>query len=223
MKTLKLISLLVLVTLGMSSCTSEDNDFLIQDQTAKSLLNSYEISRNIDGSYYLDYGVTGATSENIIDKKSGDNNIMLYPNNTEVSKAKSEDLGLISSTEQLRINFNDTKNDKVTSIKVIDDNIQLGRNQNSLLKDFSFEAKEDGTYDLDFEVKKGVEVEFVYNDELESYDIHLSKGDSTTESNYFRTFTPNADGYLRIAFVTTDNSSRTTTRRPEVIVGEGND
>ena len=103
MKTLKLISLLVLVTLGMSSCTSEDNDFLIQNQTAKSLLNSYEISRNIDGSYYLDYGVTGATSENIIDKKSGDNNIMLYPNNTGVSRAKSEDLGLTKCSGTARL------------------------------------------------------------------------------------------------------------------------
>lgn len=208
----------MLVTLGLSSCTSEENDFLIQDQTAKSLLNSYEISKNADGSYYLDYGVTGATSENIVDEKRGENNIMLYPNNGGDKKTVTEDLGFVSDANQIKVNFNDTENDKVTSIAVLDNNIKFGRDENDLLDSFSFESKDDGTFDLDFSVKENVVVEFVYNDELDSYDIQLTEG-SSTESNFLRTFTPDADGNLRIAFVTSSNTSRAAERKPEIVVG----
>lgn len=218
MKTLKLSSLVILMVLGLSSCSSEEESVLLQEQTAKSLLNGYEISRNMDGSYYVDFNTKGATSDNVKDEKGNINNINLYADNTEISRNVSEDLGFITDGNELKINFNDTQADKVTSISVKDHKINFARDENDLLDEFNFQAKQDGTYDLDFSVKENVVVSFVYNEELDSYDIHLSEG-SSSESNFLRTFTPDADGNLKITFVTSEQTSKLAERRPEIVVG----
>ena len=218
MKTLKLATIFFVV-LGLTSCSNEEETFVIQNEAAESLLNSYEIQRNADGSYFVDYKTKGATSDNVRDEKRNENTINLYPDNTQTSRNQSEDLGFITDGDELKIKFNDIQASKVTSISVKDDKISLARSNNALLRDFNFKAQEDGTYDLSFEVKNKVDVDFVYNDDYQSYDIILTKGKGA-ESNFLRTFTPDDNGYLRITFVTPNQSNRgVTQRKPDIVVG----
>ena len=144
MKTLKLTSMLLFIALGLTSCASEEESFLAQEQTAKSLLNSYQIGRNIDGSYFVDYSIKNATSDLVKDEKINVNNINLYSNNSNSSRSISQDLGYVSTNNELKINFNDTKIDKIVSITVKDDHIDFSKEENELLADFDFQAKEDG-------------------------------------------------------------------------------
>lgn len=223
MKTLKLTSLLIVLVLGFTSCTSEEENLLIQNETSESLLKSYEIQRNADGSYYVDYKTTGASSDNVRDKQRNENNINLYADNTETSRTSSQDLGFITDGDQLKINFNDTKADKVTSLKVIDDNIRLEKQDNELLKTFKFKNNGDGSYDLDYVVEEDVVSHVEYNHDLGVYDVILEVGKST-ESKFFHTFTPDEENF-EIHFVTKSNSESSREneeiRKPKVVNESG--
>ena len=106
MKTLKLTSMLLFIALGLTSCASEEESFLAQEQTAKSLLNSYQIGRNIDGSYFVDYSIKNATSDLVKDEKRNVNNINLYSNNSNSSRSISQDLGYAPAQAALSEYFN---------------------------------------------------------------------------------------------------------------------
>ena len=221
MKTLKLTSIIMLAMIVFSSCQSEES-LNLEDTNAEALLKGYELQRNSDGTYFLDYKTKGS-SDITFDKKKSESNINLFESNVGTSKNTKEILGDISGIEQVKINFNDTKLDKTTSITVKDEDISFAREDNELLDSFNFESKGDGVFDLDFTVKENVVVDFVYNDEYQSYDILLSEGTSS-DSNFLRTFNADADGNLKIAFVTSSNAtSRVLERKPEVIVGQGGD
>lgn len=149
MKTLKLITVLLFASMIISSCSSDEESIILQEQAAKSLLENYEIGRNTDGSYYVDYELNGASSDNIKDQTGTVNNIHLLNNQSNKNSVNSENLGFVGNEGQLKVNFKDTQNNKVTSVRVEDQDIRLQRDDNELLKDFSFINNGDGTFDLD--------------------------------------------------------------------------
>lgn len=210
----------MVIALGLSSCATEEESFLIEDQVAKSLLNSYELKRNADGSYYVDYGTTGATSELIVDEKRQENNIMLYPSNSNAVSRGSQALGYVTANNQLMINFNDTQKNKITSLKVIDDDMRLSKDENELLDTFTFKNNGDGTYDLDYKVKENVITRVEYNEQLGVYDVILEEGNAN-QSEFLHTFTPDNEDF-EIHFVTRATSARDEERRKPILDPNGN-
>lgn len=208
MKTSKCSPIIIVIAiLFLASCSKNDNTLDLQSDD---LLQTYELKKTVDGSYYLDYKLSKATSSTILDAKNNVNNIMLYPSKEVKDQNYTEDLGSFNHYDLLKIQFNDTQNDKVTTLIVKDDNIQLNRSEsNAFLENYDFKNNGDGTYTLDFVVIPETTVLFEYNEEYESYDIRLSSGGNTnSEITYSRTFTTDENGYLRIAFVAINTSSK---------------
>lgn len=220
MKTLKLITVLLFASMIISSCSSDEESIILQEQAAKSLLENYEIGRNTDGSYYVDYELNGASSDNIKDQTGTVNNIHLLNNQSNKNSVNTENLGFVGNEGQLKVNFKDTQNNKVTSVRVEDQDIRLQRDDNELLKDFSFINNGDGTFDLDYNVKNNVVTQVEYNEKLGVYDVILEKG-KNDQTNFKHTFTPNEDNF-EIHFVTFSKSSKETeTRKPRISHGSG--
>ena len=68
------------------------------------------------------------------------------------------------------------------------------------LKEYGLISNTDGTIQLDFEVNSNVKTEFIYNDDLATYEVHLSKGTSS-ESKFSRTLDIPDTGVLKLDFV----------------------
>lgn len=219
MKKLKLTSVLALVLLILNSCASEE--ISVADNPNGELLKSYEVKRDIDGEYYLDFSTTSTTKvEKTYDVNSNTSQFHLYQSDLEVASKVSKDINLVNS--KLQVAFFDTQKDNNPSITIIDDNIVLGKGKNKKLKNYSIKNISDDTYQLRFRVAKNVIVDFVYNEELETYDIHLEEGESK-KRRYTRTFEKEEGKALKIDFVNHEGSENSRgeeskPRKPRIII-----
>lgn len=165
----------------LNSCASEET--LIVESSKGELLKTYEVKRDIDGEYYLDFTTTSFTKVIRTDNINTDSSeFHLYQSDIEVASKVSKDINLIDS--KLQVAFFDTQNNDNPSITIIDDNIVLGKGKNSMLKNYAIKNTSGNTYRLKFRVAKNVKVDFVYNEELETYDIHLEAGESKKNKIY---------------------------------------
>ena len=197
MKNFNLLSLVVAATLVFSSCSTNEN--LDLDNPSSELLKSYTIKRDATGAYSLDYSLNGNTQvDNVKDVKTKTNQIFLYSSDNLSSKKVTQDLTI--DGEELKIGFIDTQSDKNPNITIIDDNISLSRNENKKLEEYSITSNGDGTYNLEFNVKNNVRVDFVYNDEIKTYEIHLEEGNGN-QTNYSRLLNKIDDEPLKFDFV----------------------
>ncbi len=207
MKTLNSFLPALVLIVVFSSCTTTET--FIEDKTSEELLKSYTVKRDKSGAYSLDYKLTeGAIAENIKNSETNANEIYLYSSSgTSKSQSKNGSEQLQIKDDQLTVGFIDTNSDKRRSqITIIDDNIILakGGEEEKFLNEYSVRSNEDGTYNLDFNVKENVSVDFIYNDEKDKYEIHLTEantGRSGSSSSFSRTFTKEEGTNLEIAFV----------------------
>ena len=130
---------------------------------------------------------------------------------------------LIDDT-QLKVNIVDENSKMKSRISLFDDNISLLRKgSNSMLASFSIQKNKDNGYNLDFDVKKKVNVSFVYNEAISTYEVHLEKG-SGGEISYSRTFEKQEGQQLKIDFVNHIGNARAKTlelieiRKPIIII-----
>ena len=130
---------------------------------------------------------------------------------------------LIDDT-QLKVNIVDENSKMKSRISLFDDNISLLRKgSNSMLASFSIQKNKDNGYNLDFDVKKNVNVSFVYNEAISTYEVHLEKG-SDGEISYSRTFEKKEGQQLKIDFVNHIGNARAKTlelieiRKPIIII-----
>lgn len=195
MKTFNLFALVASITLVFSSCSTNEN--LLPEEQSVDLLKSYSIKRDANGAYSLDYNLNGnAKTEKVVDNNI--NQFYLYSSESQTSRRATQDL-VIDGTE-LKVGFVDTSSDKLPQITITDDNLALAKNSNKKLKEYSITSNQDGTYNLDFSVNNKVRVDFVYNEEINTYEIHLEEGKSNETS--FSRVLEKADGQpLKFDFV----------------------
>ncbi len=173
MKNLSLFALLASFTLVFSSCST--NETLIPEEQSLDLLKTFTINRDADGAYSVNYDLNGnVQTENVIDRSTNTNNIYLYSSNSQSIRKITQDLTI--DGDQLKVGFVDTGSDKKPHITIFDDNALTAKSPNEKLKDYSISSNEDGTYTLNFSVKNKVRVDFVYNEDIKTYEIHLEKG-----------------------------------------------
>ena len=213
-------------TLVFSSCSSNEDGMISTDSNAK-LLKNFTLKRDASGAYSMDFDVSEKTKvDKVSDHTSNTSQFYLYSSDKKTSTKIAEQLVIDNS--QLKVGFIDANTSKnVASFTVIDDNITLAKgNENSKLKSYSIKRNDDGLYDLVFEVKNNVAVNFVHNEKEDAFEIHLNngKGDST---NYTRTLDKKEGKPLNIVFVNyVGNTSAKTDdfltpiRKPVIIIEE---
>jgi len=229
MKKLTLTSLLIIITLGFSSCSVEDDSLLLDSTSSKSLLKDYTFQRDATGAYSVNIELSkGAFSENIIDEKTNTNNFYLFSSQDQPSSRVKEDLAIRDG--ELRIGFNDMESNDTSMLTVRDKKAYLDKSglNSEYLESYSFSNNGDGTYSLDFKVKNGVDVDFVYNEVKGKYEIHLEedKSKDNGQREFLRTFTKENDEVLWVGFVNhygIGKSATTTEDIPEIIITGGND
>lgn len=221
MKNLSLTTLLILITLGFSSCTQDDN-ILLEEPTAEDLLKSFNLNKNAKGDYSLDYQLgTGAAADNVLDTKTNTNNIYLYSSDAGVSRNFNESLSIQGG--QFNVNFNDTDQDKIHHmITVLDDDIKSRGEENENLESWGMTGNGDGTFDLNFVVRDGIGVDFIYDGDRNVYEVHLTNNQNASQSDFVQTFTKEEGVALNVEFVNYTSTSRTESeepgRRPKVII-----
>lgn len=212
MNKLSLTSLLIIITLGFSSCTQEESTFL-EEPSAEDLLKSFKLNKSATGDYSLDYQLNnGAASDKVVDDETNTNNIYLYSSENESKSTNNE--GLAIQDGELRISFNDTEKDKSYSITVLDDDIKSSKSENEgdleYLNSYSIATNDDGIYTLDFKVNDGIAVDFIYDGDRDVYEIHLNYDENASQSNFLQSFNKEEGVSLNIEFFNNaEGSSKT--------------
>jgi hypothetical protein len=199
MKTIKLLTLTILSTFVLTSCSSNEN--LPSETSNAKLLKSYKVKRNISGAYSIEYDLEkNTTSEKVINYETKTNEFHFYESDFTESKKMFEELFM--DTKKLSINFINTSSNEKSNIIIEDDLRPSEKNidNNTMLSEYSVSKEGMSTYTLDFKVKNNVSVDFVYNEVLRIHEIHLEKGKSN-DTNFSRNFEKMNNEILRIDFV----------------------
>ena len=82
-------------------------------------------------------------------------------------------------------------------------------------------------YKLDFKVSNGISVDFTYNEDIDTYEIHLDNGKSS-KKNFTKNFEKEAGKVLKIDFVnhyaggTSKSELLEALRKPRIIIDDFN-
>lgn len=197
---------LALTSLVFTSCSTETNDAL-ELQKPQNLLKTFSIERNVEGRYFTN---TSAPSTNVVVNDATKTNEVYVSNGNGALRQNNTDL--VFNDGRLKVDFiqEATSNPSIT---IFDDKETLEINY---LKTYKISANENGEYQVDFEVNKGISVDFVFNKETKVYEIHLAKGMSSN-TNFTKVFPAKKGDVIKLSFVNhlTDDSLRTSYRKKE--------
>jgi hypothetical protein len=92
---------------------------------------------------------------------------------TKEEKRKEETL----NDNELNVGFFDAETGRALSFAIEDENATFAKGGASIdfIKTYGVETNADGSFQLDLETYAGVTTEFIYNEELAVYEVHLSK------------------------------------------------
>ncbi len=186
MKKISLVVFAISASLFLSSCANNEDGLISTDSNAK-LLKNFTVKRDASGAYSMDFNVYENTKiDKVSDKNSNSSQFYLYSSDKNSTTKIAEQLVIDDS--QLKVGFVDANNNKnITNVTVFDDNITLAKGNEDLnLKSYSIKINDDGLYDVAFEVKNNVAVNFVRNEKENTFEIHLSSGKGG-ETNFSRT------------------------------------
>ena len=197
MRKLSVGFLAIVLAFSFTSCLTSESDFEIPNSP---LLEEVTLQRDASGAYSVDYTVADNTVSDVRKNvNSLTNEVQLSKVNHDTKDQYRNDFTL--DNNKLRIGFFDNETGKTTSITVVDENITLAKgNTAKFLKDYSMSTNTDGTIQLDFSVNNNVKTEFVYNEDLAAYEVHLSKGTSS-DNKFSRTLDVPDTGLLKLDFV----------------------
>lgn len=199
MKKISIGFLAIVLAFSFASCSTNESDFEIPQE---SLLKQVKFQRDASGAYSVDYAVADhTTSDAYQNLNSLTNEIHLNKVSHNTKDQYREDYTLDNNT--LSIGFFDNETGKKTKFSIEDENITFAKGTTTstgFLKEYSLLSNEDGSIQLDFEVNNNVSVDFVYNEDLAVYEVHLSKGTSS-DSKFSRTLDVPDTGILKIDFV----------------------
>lgn len=218
MKNNKFLAILAIVSLVFSSCSSEDS-LITENQNLK---KTYKVKRDATGAYSLDFD-QNTKIDQVLESANKTRQYLISSSTSKTEKNNSQEL--LIDNNKLKIGFIDADTDKKQYISIIDDNISLQRksDDNNKLAGYSIQSNQDGTFGLDFNVNDNVDVSFVYNEEISTYEIHLEDG-AGGESDFSRTLEKEEGKSLKIDFVNHINNSGAKSfelsriRKPEVII-----
>jgi hypothetical protein len=225
---MKKISLLLVlgVSLILSSCSGEDSS-LPNDQNSK-LLKTFKVKKDATGAYSVDFNVSDNTKvDEIFNLQDNTLQYFLYPTRMKTENNISEDL--VINDNQIKIGFVDTQNDN-SPVVTIKDDIKFANKSVVLAKltSYNLTSNEDGSFDLNFKVKNKTNVSFSYNEEINTYEVHLEDGKGG-ETEFSRNLAKEEGKLLKIDFVTHFNSFGAKSnqlafeRKPRVIIDSGGD
>lgn len=218
MKKLSVGFLAIVLAFSFASCSTNESDFEIPQE---SLLKQVKLQRDASGAYSVDYIVADNTMSDVRkDLNSFTNEVHLSKVNQETKDQYRNDFKLENNT--LRVGFFDNETGKSTKFTIEDENITLAKGKSAnFLKDYGLTTNEDGSIQLDFEVNSNVKTDFVYNEDLAIYEVHLSKGISS-ESKFSRTLNMPDTGILKLDFVNHKllgkGLAESTIRKPAIII-----
>ncbi len=216
----KLAPYFLVFSIIFTSCSSNENEVL--ENTQEKLLQSYTLKRDASGAYSIDFNTTNNTDVTALKNTDNSNEIILSEINTKTKKNYSNKYAI--ENDQLKIGFIENNSGKKTKISVKDDDITLAKGTvTEFLNSYSVSSNEDGTYKLDFKVNDNVQTEFIYNEDKDVYEIHLSQGD-TKQKDFSKHFEMSDTSVLKINFINHKYSAKTeeyTTGKPEVIIETG--
>lgn len=219
MKKLTTSFLVILLSLNFTSCS--DNE-VITEQPQENALKSFQLKRDANGRYSLDYEVTDNTDAVSVKNIDNQTNEIYLRNSNDVQQRNHSNEFMLDDNK-LKIGFVNANLVKGANISVEDENITFGKdNEGRFLSTYSVKSNEDGTYQLNFKVNSNVKTEFIYNEAIKTFEVHLSNGKA--ENNEFsRTLEMPETGTLKIDFVNhNENQSKgyaskeETTRKPKV-------
>ena len=171
----KIAPFFLLLTIVFTSCSSNQVETLSNPQ--EKLLQSYTLKRDANGAYSIDFNTTNNTDVVAVKNTNKSNDIILSKVNHKTASNHSNKFSI--ENDQLKIGFLDENKGKRTRILVEDDNITLAkRGVTEFLNSYSITANEDGTFLLNFKVNDNVTTTFAYNEDIETYEVHLSNGEA---------------------------------------------
>ncbi|SDS30129.1 hypothetical protein SAMN05216503_2619 [Polaribacter sp. KT25b] len=229
MKKRNFLAVAVVFSLVFSSCSSEEE--ALMPEQSKELFKTFELKRDATGAYSIDLDLDSNvkvakvknTAENI-------NELYLSVSDDDLEQKSNLQSDLFFDDENFKVDFITENSNKVPSISIFDDNIKyVKKSDDSFLEEYSVIKNENGTYELDFKVSNNVSVDFVYNDEISVYEVHLEEsGKSQQNDSYSRTLEKEENELLQIHFVnhTGDNAKGDATsadRKPVIIIDDGED
>lgn len=218
---MKSIISLFLVVLLFASCSSDDD---INQQESTSLLKSYTLIRNSNGSYSIDYNLADNAYIDVInDIASNTNELHLFSG--DVSVRKSINKSLLQEDEHLNINF--LEEGYLSSALSLEDKGFISDIGESSYLIESYSITNEGDYfRVDFKVKEGIAVTYVFNEVLNTYEIHLQEGVSKGVE-YTKTYVKTQD-VLKIDFINyqsyaAKSSNKTSRSRGPIIMLDNTD
>ena len=229
MKKIKLLALALVFSMAFSSCSTEES--MLPPEQSNELLKTFQLKRDASGAYSMDLNV--ANNVNVGKVKNASNNTnelyLTLSDDYFVQKSNSQS-DLFFDDENFKIDFISANSTRVPSISVYDNNNKfVQKSDTSFLKEFSVTKNENGTYDLDFKVINNIAVDFVYNDEINAFEIHLEANvKSLGNQTFSRTLEKESGKLLQIHFVNHINllakgAAESTTRKPVIIIDDGED
>ncbi|CAL2087977.1 conserved exported protein of unknown function [Tenacibaculum sp. 190524A02b] len=184
--------------LFMTSCSSNDNDTNIIQESQENQLQTYTLKRDSQGRYSIDFNVSENTAVESYKNADLSNEIILSKTNQKSIPNYTNNFKLENNL--LKVGFLEENNGKQTSIAIEDENITFAKGVTEYLNNYSVTKNKDNTFSLNFEVDENVIAEFVYNENVETYEVHLSKGKSKI-TKFERILSKPNDDILKIDFV----------------------
>lgn len=191
----KITPLFVALAITLTSCSSEDTN----TEKSPELLKSYKVVKDAQGRYSVDYDVSDNVSTEIVENASTKSKeIYLFTGKNANGKSFTEALFL--DENQLKLGFVEN-NQKRKSLVIEDKDIVLAKGEESseFLEQYSIADLGDDDYQLNFKVKEGVNVTFIYNDAEDIYEVHLQRG-KANGLDFSKTYTKTSE-VLKIDFV----------------------
>ena len=208
MKKLSLTTLLIIITLGFSSCSVEE-DPILEEPTGRQF-EKVTVKRDASGAYSLDMQLNDGVGADVVEnEKANRKDFNLFNSDFDRKRSYNEDLSL-NGQDSFSVGVNNTVNNKNTStLTIFDNDISFNKASNDdHLKNYEVTNHGDGTFDLEFSVDDNIDVDFVLNEDTGVFEIHLEPGEGN-ESEFFRTLEKEDGEQLRIEFVNYYNRSAT--------------
>lgn len=213
------LAIVAIVSLVFTSCSSEES--LISETQNLSLKKTYKVKRDATGAYSLAFD-NNTKIDQVLESNDKTRHYLISSSLNKVQDNNSQEL--LIDNNNLKVGFVDTDTDAKQNILIFDDNITFQKsNVSSKLAGYSIESNQDGTFGLEFDVKNKVDVSFVYNEEISTYEVHLEKGKGG-ENSFYRTLEKENGEPLKIDFVNhvsntgAKSSELEMIRKPKIII-----
>lgn len=217
MRKIAVIFLVFVFAFNFTSCSTDE---LNLENSQEPLLKQIELKRAEDGSYSIAYKVSNKTIS-VVQEDASSNTKDFHLSKVAFKTKEQHTENLALSENRLSVGFFDDMLGKSTKFAIEDENIKFSKGSaTEFLKTYGVTANDDGTLQLDFEVNDNVVTEFIYNNVLGIYEVHLRKGTST-EKVFSRAIDIPITNILKIDFVNHilfgKGAAERTERKPRVV------